>query len=285
MRRLAHRHGMLTVRNAFFFVALLILAFVIWQLTMPVPTDRDWKDQLSRLSTADFQGDYVTVKNIRNFQYDSKFDPTVENYYDKTFDLRQIKKVWYIVVPFHSGSVFAHTFVSFEFNNGTFLAITIEGRLTKEQTYSVLGGLLHTYPLMYVAADERDTVYERTNIYKDDVFAYPVRADPAQARLLLVDMLERMNHLAAHPEWYNSVFANCTTNIADHVNKIWPGILPRFIWQTRFTSFADELALSKGLLDTDLSLADARKKFNISQKALKVGYVPDFSVRIREGEE
>jgi len=256
--------------------------FTIWQLLKPIPTNEDWKDTLKILASAQFKGNQVTVRNVRNFQYDATGNPTVENYYDKTYDSDKISKVWYISDPFNSGSPFAHTFLSFEFADGSYLAITIEARLAKGQSYGLFNGVLHTFPIMYIAADERDVVYIRTNIFKDGVYIYPLKATPAQGKLLLSDMLERMNNLAIRPEWYNGVYSNCTSNIADHVNKIWPGLLPRLDWQTVFTGFADKLALDKGLLDTTLSLDQARRKFYVSDVAQKVGYATNFSDLIRQ---
>ena len=264
-------------------VALLVAlcSFVIWQLCKSVPTEGDWKDNVKEFADAKFDGDAVTIHNVRNFQYDEKGVPTVEKYYDKTYRLDQIVKVWYIVDPFHMGSPFAHTFLSFEFKDGSFLAVTIEARLKNGQGYGLVNGLLHTFPLMYIPVDERDAVFNRTNHFKDGTYIYPLRATPEQGRLLLVDMLERMNDLAVHPSWYNGIFANCTSSIAKHVDKIWPGLLPKFDWQVLLTSYADELALSKGLLDTTLTLDQARKKFYVTDIALKVGYVDNFSRLIR----
>lgn len=283
-----HRSKKKNYRKFFIYSGLLILVslsvFVLWQLSKQVPANSDWKDTLKVLSTAEFSGNIVTVKNVRNFKYDVNGNPTVEQYYDKTYDLSAIKKVWYVTDPFHPGSPFAHTYLSFEFKNESFLAISIEGRLTKDQQYSILGGLLRTYPLMYIAADERDVLYLRTNINKDGAYVYPVRATPEQARLLLSDMLQRMNDLVVHPTWYNAIFANCTSSIADHVNKIWPGLLPRFDWQALFTNYADELALQKGLLDTTLPLDQARKKFYVTDIAQKIGYVSNFSILVRQGD-
>ena len=268
------------------YVAVLIFAtfavFAIWQATKQVPSEGDWKDTLKVLSTAEFHDNLVTVKNVRNFQYDANANPTVEAYYDKTYDLNKLKKVWYITEPFNPGSAFAHTFLSFEFSDGSFLAITIEGRLTKAQKYSAIDGTLRTFPLMYIAADERDAIFVRANILKAEVYVYPLKANQKDARLLLVDMLNRMNDLSIYPAWYNSIFANCTSSIAKHVNKIWPGMLPVFDWQVVLTSYADKLALDRGLLDTNLNIDQARKKFYVTDKSEKVGYTENYSVLIRQ---
>lgn len=269
------------IRSILVFIVACLGIFLLWQVILPVPTDSDWKDTLKLLSTAEFSGDSVTVKNIRNFQYDATGKPTVKDYYDKTYDLRQLKKTWYIVDPFDPGSAFAHTYLSFEFSDGSFLSITIEARLNKSQIYSIWGGIVHTYPLMYIAADERDVVYLRTNIFKDQMYMYPLKASPDQGRLLLVDMLERMNDIAVHPVWYTAYNANCTSSIASHVNKIWPGLLPTLDWQAILTGFADKLALDRGLLDTTLPLDEARKQFYVTDKAQEIGYVNEFSELIR----
>ena len=184
-------------------------------------------------------------------------------------------------MPFDAGSPFAHTFMSFEFSDGAYVSITIEARLQKGQEYTMFNGLINNFPIMYIPADERDSVYVRTNIYNDEVYVYPLKATPYQARLLLTDMLVRMNDLVTHPRWYNGFYANCTSSIADSVNKIWPGLLPAFDWQVLLTNYADQLALDKGLIDTTLPLDQARKKFDVTATAQKVGYVADFSKLIR----
>ncbi|MEI8061665.1 MAG: DUF4105 domain-containing protein [bacterium] len=264
-------------------IVIFLIGLFILQGLKHVPTEGDWKTPLKVLSTAEFNGNLVTVKNIRNFQYDSNEKITASDYYDKTYDLNKLKKVWYITEPFNPGSPFAHTFLSYEFSDGSFLAITIEARLTKDQDYSLIDGTLHTFPLMYIAADERDVIYLRANTRDAQVYVYPLKASPDDGRKILTDMLNRMNDLVIHPTWYNTFYANCTSSIAHHVNKIWPGMLPKLDWQVVFTSYADKLALDNGLLDTNLSIDDARKKYYISDISRKIGRVDNYSRSIREG--
>lgn len=264
-------------------IGLLLIIFVAWQSFKKVPTTGDWQTSLAVLSTAQFNGDLVTVHNVRNFRYNGSEANPIPAYYDKIYDLTKLTKVWYITDPFKGLSIAAHTFVSFEFSNGDYLSISIEARKTKGQTYDIFKGMLHTYPLMYIAADEHDTVFVRANVDKDDLYMYPVKLqDPAHAKLLLTDMLEKMNSLAVKPEWYNTITANCTSQIAWHINRLFPGRLPRIAWQTQLSGYADELALKQGLLDTNLPLDQARKKYYITTKSQKNGYVPNYSTLIRQ---
>jgi hypothetical protein len=268
-------------RIVFGILAVIALGLLLYIFQTP-PTKGDWQPQLSALAHAEFSGDKVTIRNVRNFRYYPTENDTHPNWYDRTYDLSQLKKVWYITEPFKGNEFAAHTFLSFEFENGDFLAISIEARKTKAQEYSVWKGALHAYPLMYIPADERDVLLVRTVLRDDKVYIYPVKTTPQNARALLTSMLERMNDLAVHPKWYNTIYSNCTSNIARHVNEISPGRLPFYSWRLTASGYADEMALSAGLLDTDLDITDARKKYFVTDKAKKIGDVPEFSARIRK---
>ncbi len=274
----------LSTKKVLVVVVVFFLAFGFWQFNKKVPTEGDWQEHLAVLSTAEFDGDLVKVRNVRNFRYKPTEADMQPDYYDKTYNLSQIKRVWYITEPFNENQLAAHTFVSFEFSNGDFLAISIEARKTKDQTYSPWKGLLRTYPLIYIAADERDVVLLRANVRKDKVYVYPVKLEkPENARLLLVDMLEKMNELATNdPAWYNTIFANCTSAIADHVNNLSPNRISKFSWQLWLTAAADELALKHGLLDTSMSIEEARENFSINKISEEVGDVPNYSAEIRK---
>ncbi|MEI7810560.1 MAG: DUF4105 domain-containing protein [bacterium] len=273
-------------KNVLYVLGCFLIIFIVWQGFKKVPTNGDWQEQLAVTSTAEFNGDLVTVKNVRNFRYYPTEHDMHPNYYDKTYDLTQIKKVWYTTEPFNEHESAAHTFVSFEFNNGDFLAISIEARKTQDQVYSIWKGMFRTYPLMYIAADERDVTLLRANIRKDRVYVYPVKLEKQEnARVLLVDMLNKMNDLSIHPQWYNTLFANCTSSIAKHIDKISPGRIRLLSWQLWLTGSADELALKHGLLDTDLPIEKAREKYIVTDISQKIGDVPNYSKEIRKNFE
>jgi len=272
------------VIKVFIVFGCLLIMLIVWQGVKKVPLQGDWQEQLATVSTAEFNGDTVTVKNVRNFRYYPAEKDMHPAYYDKTYDLTQIKKVWYVSEPFNENQLAAHTFVSFEFNNGDFLAISIEARKTKDQVYSVWKGMLRSYPLVYIAADERDVILLRANLRKDRVYVYPVKLEkPENARLVLTDMLVRMNELiTTKPAWYNTLFANCTSSLIEHINKLSPGRISTFSWQLWLTASADELALERGLLNTDLSIEQARLKYSINEASERAGDVPNYSTEIRK---
>ncbi|MEX2281115.1 MAG: DUF4105 domain-containing protein, partial [Gemmatimonadota bacterium] len=181
---------------------------------------REWLTDQAVLPTAVFNGPLVTLRNVRNFRYDSAGAP-IPDYDDRTYDLNRIETVWFVLAPFEldrRGP--AHTFLSFGFADSQFVAISVEARREKDETYSLLKGLLKRFELMYVIGDERDLIQLRTNHRGDEVYVYPIRTTPDKVRRLFVEMLERANGLQQHPEFYNTITNNCTTNILDHANRV-----------------------------------------------------------------
>src|SRR5690348_16606454 len=61
--------------------------------------DRDWSVDQAILPYAEIDPPFVTIHKIRNFDYQA-VDRYTPSYYDKTFDLRRLESVWFIVEPF-----------------------------------------------------------------------------------------------------------------------------------------------------------------------------------------
>lgn len=257
-----------------------ILLLLLLPLIIKKPSNnRNWALDQQILPTAEFNGDQVTVRNIRHFEYRAVDDYT-PGYYDKTFDLNKIKKAWYVVEPFSPIVGPAHTFVTYEFEGDEFLSVSIEVRKEAGETFRYGPAFFRGYELMYVIADERDAIKLRSNYRKDKVFLYPIKSSVEDVRAVFVDMLKRANDLAAKPEFYNALTSTCTTNIVSHVNRVGSRHIP-FSWKYLFPAYSDELAMEIDFLDTDLPLAEAREKFYINDLAEKYGADPEFSLRIR----
>lgn len=267
----------------FFIIVIVLIAclFAIVHFFTKPSNDRDWNEDQDILPTAEINGDQVSIRNIRNFSYASTTS-YITNYYDKTYDVSEIKKVWYIVEPFSGIPGSAHTFLSFEFENNQFVSISVEIRKEKGESYNPIKGLFNTYELMYVIADERDIIKLRSNYRKDLVYVYPINTTVEKARDLFLDMIKRANDLSQHPEFYNTITNTCTTNIVTHVNKITPKRVPFFNLRILFPENSDKLAYDLGLIDTDLSFEDARVRYFINDRALTYADDPNFSLRIRE---
>jgi hypothetical protein len=260
--------------------ATVVVAFIAFKLLMVPSNDRVWNVDQEVLPYATINQNLVLVYNIRDFTYASttSFTP---RYYDKTFDVNKITRAWYVVEPFSGIPGSAHTFLSFEFEKDVFVSISVEIRKEKGESFHPVKGLFDQYELMYVIGDEKDLIKLRTNYRKDKVFLYPIKAEVEDVRALFLDMIERTNKLKDQPEFYNTLTNTCTTNIVSHVNKLRNEDIFLLNPKILFPEYSDALAFKLGLIDTDLSFEQARRKYLINEKALKYADSPDFSRKIR----
>lgn len=262
-------------------ILLLVLAYAALIVLVRPSLDRDWTRDQTVLARAEISGDTVSITDIRNINYRTTSDYDVR-YYDKTFDLNKLESVWYMVEPFSGhGAGAAHTLVSFGFAGGDYVAMSVEIRKEKGESFSPVKGILRQYELVYVIADERDVIKLRSNYRKDEVFLYPMKTTKENMRKLLVSMIERANKLATEPEFYNTLTSTCTTNLVAHVNDIVPGRIP-WSYKVLMPAYSDELAREVGLIDDTLSIEELRAKYRINDKAMKYADDPLFSERIRE---
>ncbi len=256
-----------------------IVAVALWWSSILPSNTRDWTPDVARTARATFDGNHVTIQNVRNFNYRSENDYD-QRWETRTYDLDRIQGVD-LFLSFWGPTEIAHTIVSWDFDDGQHLAISIETRKEKGESYSALRGFFRQYELYYVVADERDLVGLRTNYRGEQVYLYRIRVPPAQARALLIDYLDEVNSLADHPEWYNALTQNCTTTIRGHTQHI--GAAGSFDWRLLANGHLDELIYERGQIDNSLPFADLKLRSNITDKAKAADDSPDFSAKIRQG--
>ncbi|MEK7575372.1 MAG: DUF4105 domain-containing protein [Patescibacteria group bacterium] len=261
-------------------LGLVFAFFLLINIVIRPTNDRDWNLDQAVLPYSEINGNTISIYNIRDFEYASTTSYTA-HYYDKTFDLDKIKNVYFVVEPFSGYVGAAHTFLSFEFEDDQFVAISVEIRKEKGESFSAVKGLLNQYELMYVIADEKDVVKLRSNYRHDLVYVYPIKTSKEKIRSAFLDMLDRANKLKEKPEFYNTLTNTCTTNIVSHVNKISPKRVP-FSLKVLLPAKSDLLAYEIGLIDTNLPFEEARAKYLINERALKYADSEDFSRLIRE---
>jgi hypothetical protein len=256
-----------------------VCVVLLWWLNIPPSNDRDWAPDQAILPYAEFKGDTVTVRNVRCCSYKTTQDYVVRHS-DETFDLKDLQSVWFVVEPFSAWQGAAHTFLSFGFAGDRYLAISVETRREQGEGFSAWKGLFKQYELIYVIGDERDLIHLRANVRRDRVYLFPIRATRDDIRTLFVDILVRANKLRVEPEFYHSITNTCTTNIMDHVNKIASRKVPLHK-SILLPGYSDRLAYDLGLIDTDLSFEEAKRRFQINERAARFQDDVRFSAKIR----
>jgi hypothetical protein len=208
-----------------------------------------WATEYERTASVQWQGSVVRVDNVRHFSYRTRDDFTPA-WYDASYDLDALRSVD-LVMSRWAGESVAHVFVSFGFADGRYLAVSIETRRRSDQRYSALGGFWRNYGLIYVVADERDLLGVRTDVRRERVCLYRLQMPDEAVRALFAGYMQRIETLNQRPEFYNTLFNNCTTNILGHARAIAPHL--RYDWRILLSGHADDYTYRMGLLDHTIS--------------------------------
>lgn len=258
---------------------MLLVGVVAWWMTIPPSHDRPWRPEVAVMPQAIIDGDRVTIKNFRNFEYRSRNDFTVR-YEDRTYDLSHLTGLDFYVSYWAEGPV-GHTFVSFIFDNAPPLSISIETRPEIGEGFAPIASMFKQFELIYVVGDERDLVGVRTNYRNETVYLYQLNTSAADARRLLMVYLERVNELYQRPEFYHLLTNSCTINIIRYANAA--GREGNFNFRHLLNGFIDSYLYHSGRVDTSLPFEELRRLSLINSAAQAAGRVSDFWQRIRVG--
>ncbi|MGD9634117.1 MAG: DUF4105 domain-containing protein [Pirellulales bacterium] len=244
---------------------------------------RDWTPEQAVLPTASRQGDFVTVHNVRNCQYFAA-DTFLVDYYDKSFHLSDVQGVDFLMVPFESMPAVAHTMLSFAIarpdGRSDHMAVSVEVRKERNEKYNPVLGSARQYELIYVVADERDVIRQRTNYRHENVYLYRTTATPQIAQQLLADILGRVNQLSKKPEFYDTLTNNCTTNIVRHIDRVRPHRL-QYDVRMILPGYSDEIAFNQGLIVPNGNFQETRQRAYINPAAERYADAENFSELIR----
>jgi len=262
--------------------AILFAVVVIWfTLFLKPSNDRDWSPDVAQLPWATIEGDRLALHNIRDFEYRSETDFT-PRWIERTYDLSHLKNADFALVYWGSKKI-AHAIVSFGFDDGQTLSVSIETRKEKGESYSAVQGFFRQYELYYVFALERDVIRLRTNFRNEEVYLYRTKLTPDQARDVLLSYVERANSLKDRPEFYNAATSNCATNILDHARA--GRIQAKMSWEILLSGYAARQVYRNGLLNTNLPYEEleARSLINNAAQAASPDNDVDYSRAIRTG--
>lgn len=262
--------------------AAFVLAFAIvygWWNSITPPADGNWSPDVARQVTGQIDGDILTLNGVREFEWRSETD-TTEIWSTRTYDLSTIQTTD-LFMSYWAGPSMAHLILSFGFENGDHLAWSIEVRRQIDGGFSPVADFFKSNTLAIIAAAERDVVGVRSNIRGEDVQIYRLNTAPDAARKLIEQYVRDANALAEKPEFFNSVFTNCSTTVFRMMASV--GSSHPFDWRIIVNGYLPEYAFDQGALDMTRSLQELRDASHIAEKAAAHTLAPGFAQAIREG--
>ncbi len=254
-----------------------ILAWTIWWVSIRPLSSRTWVPEDSHQATGYIEGERLCIQNRRHFAWRSKTEFTAQ-WDDAVYDLGALEAVDLFLSTWGDPRV-AHAIISFVFRDNIALAFSIETRRETTERWSTLAGFMKSYELIIIAAPETDLIRVRTNIRREKVRRYRLKSTPMMRRRLLANYLFEMNSLARRPRFYNTLFSNCTTEVARILTAA--GRPVPLSWPLIVSGYVPAYFHQIGLLDPERALVDIEAEADIGEQARNETSNVEFSTRIR----
>jgi len=123
-----------------------VAVLLVWWSTIRPSNDRTWLADVARTPHGELSGDRLTIHDLRNFDYRSETDFT-ERWETRTYDLSGLDRLDFFLSYWGSPKI-AHTIVSWAFQDGQHLAVSIETRKEVGESYDALAGFFRQYELI-----------------------------------------------------------------------------------------------------------------------------------------
>jgi len=259
-------------------LVLWLLVWIPWSLKKP-SHDRDWPAEFARVASADVDGDEVTIRNFRSFDYVADGTP-VERWATRKVRLSNLRGMDFFMTYWGDGTLVGHPIFSFDFGTDGHVTFSIESRREKDEMYSLLGGLYKRYEMIYVVGDESDIIRLRTNFReREDVYLYRLHVRQSTVMLRFMEYLDAMNRIDSHPRFYDTLTGNCTTAIRAQITTSERNSMD---WRIFANGKLDELFFERDMLTKELPFAELKQRSLIKPVALAHPGIEGFSAKIRE---
>lgn len=235
--------------------------------------DRNWYPYLGRDVSVELEAGRFSVTPVSDWSY-AGADVVAETYGEASFELSDLRNVWFVLEPQPGSTLAAHTLLLFEFSDDRLIGLTIEARREAHEDYDALAGIFNAYELAYVWGSARDFLTRRAVMLDHEVFVYPVAISDEQKLVLLTRLIQRTDALEWTPRYYNTLFSNCTNELAKAAGFQWA---PAFI----LTGRSDEYLYERGVLPGE-SFAEAHARSDMTSfiKALNAAPAENFDAAL-----
>jgi hypothetical protein len=266
-------------------VCLVVLGWLAFRLLVPRPTnDADWEYGMATLPHVTISGENVTVEHVRDFRWGPD-GPRGSDYVDRSFDVQQLRRVWFVeepfkLAPFYAFNGVAHTYFVFDFRDQPPVAVSVESRRERGQSYDPVRGALNEYGLIYIWGTEQDVTGRRAVLEKNQVYMFPLVGSLESGRQLFMELARETQQLETQPRFYNTITSNCTNELAKVANKAQPGAIPPSPALV-FPGYAVDLLYSLGYIPNDAPLEAVRQRHAITDTVAAIVQDPNFSRLLR----
>jgi len=264
-------------RNVLFILIILGGIYVFVQKPM---LDRNWDERFAQLPQIEQDGGEITIKNVRDFEYDAEGNVIRNTYREKKYQKDRLVAVDVVWTPPEQRTGEPNLFLTFRFTDGQTLSLLSVARLEDSETYSPLMGLFRQYELAYIFAEETDAIGKYSHSLNQPIYIFPVEnVEPADVRELFFSVLEQIEESTKEPQFYNSLFGNLTKIVVDQIREITGEYIPMSV--TFYLSRqVEDVAFELRLVDLDMAPSLVEKKYRVKANDFDLAD-PRFSKKLR----
>ncbi len=204
----------------------LVLAGLAIAYGLKTPVEQDWVPLHERRVAAEFDGSLVRVANFRDAIHTTG-EPAVPRRGARVLDLDRLESAELILQPFGRSAATEHVMLSFRFDDGQHVAVSMEARRTSWESFDVLAGFFRHDQIYPVIGTERDLLWKR--LARDppfEMYFYPLQATPEALREYLRRILAFADSLNANPQFYSTITDSCMTTLI----KLAPEVFDAVPW-------------------------------------------------------
>ncbi|MEM1048371.1 MAG: DUF4105 domain-containing protein [Pseudomonadota bacterium] len=194
--------------------------------SLKTPVEQEWVPLHERRVAANFDGSLVRVSNFRDAVHTTG-EPAVPRWGERVLDLDRLESAELILQPFGRSKATEHVMLSFRFDDGQHVAVSMEARRTSWESFDVLAGFFRHDQIYPVIGTERDLLWKR--LARDPPFQmyfYPLEATPEALREYLRRILAFADSLNANPQFYSTITDSCMTALI----KLAPEVFDQVPW-------------------------------------------------------
>ena len=232
-----------------------------WWFSQKPSNDREWHPTTAVLSKIDFDGDRVTIENVRNAEF-LESGECVPCYDTRNYRMSNLYGLDALVC-FWGQPWMSHPIFIFDFGTDGRVCFSIEVRYRVGQKYNLLRSLYRQQELIYLVCDERDVLLQRTKHRENqDVYLYRIHATRPEITRFFQEYADQVNELVLQPRWYHGLTTNCTTSIyAQRENeRVWD-------WRLLFNGKLDQMMYDRYRLDRRLPFESLKQKSWVNEIA------------------
>jgi hypothetical protein len=257
-----------------FFVVL-----IAWFISIQPSNSREWEKDFAVLPQVSVEGETVTINNVRDWRH-TETETISNEYIQRTVNINDLERVWFLVEPFGKWAGVAHTYFVFDFKDQDPLSFSIEARREKGEVYTAQEGLLKKFEMIYMWGTEKDFTIKRVVQLKNNVYMYPMTITPEFQKKLFLELAMATHDLETKPRFYNTVTSNCTNNLAYHANNIQKGAAP-FHYARFLTGYSAEYLYGMGYIPHDKPFEEIKSQYRINDIVAKNYQQENFSALLR----